>query len=171
MVASGKAALQHEKLALIQQAIEGGKGYKQIASELRVSFRDISRVAKDMLSPAPFDVLDMVVEEMTPQDIADETGADFAEVKRLYEQCVEMLEYMARHETALEKLRGTALLARMRAIVKEKTGAAEHQQSREPLAELPCAARYVCARCGEPLEGAPKIERCPKCGYTKYKEA
>lgn len=157
--------MQREKQELIQEALRRGKGYKEIASEFRVSFRDISKVAKDMDSLAPFDVFDRVVEGLTPQDIAEETGAEFDDVRRLYQQCVELLEYVARHEAALKNLRGAGLLARMRVALKEKTGIAEHQQTSESPAK-----RYACARCGEPLADAPSSERCPKCGHTKYKE-
>lgn len=130
--------------------------YKQIASQHRVSFRDISRVAKEMYGLSAFDVFGMVAKGMNPIEIAEKTGAGFAEVKRLYEDSVSLLESASKHKKALEELNETEFHGLLDTIEKEQLAKVE--------------AKYVCFDCGEPLPDAKIREKCPKCGSTRCKK-
>jgi len=169
--------LDSAKQALIEEALRQGKAYKEIASQYRVSFRDIVRVAREMRQLSSSDIFDMVAEGMNPREIADETGAEFAEVKRLYEDSVELLEYVNRQRKALEELQETELYKELKADIQRKrkqkeSGKSETDSQKErEIATKALGIKYVCAKCGEPLIGAPKaIERCPNCGSTQFKD-
>lgn len=167
------------KQTLIEEALRQGKPYKEIASQYRVSFRDISRVAREIRQLSPSDIFDMVVDGMNPREIADETGADLAELKSLYEDSVELLEYMNRQSKALKELRGAELYKRLKADIQRRReqkesgeGETDSQKERELLAKV-VGVRYVCAnpKCRSPLTGAPdKLERCPTCGCTQFRD-
>jgi len=109
----------------------------------------------------------MVVRGKTPREIAEQTGAEFDEVKRVYKESVELLELVNRHSKALKELRGTELYER---LMESGEGKTDYQEERKLWAKSLIGVKYVCARCGEPLMGAPNLERCPKCGHTKYRK-
>ncbi len=98
------------KAEMIEKALLQGKTYKEIANEYRVSFRDISKVAKALGQPSASQVFDMFAEELTPMEVWEALKADRSRIIELYKEWVECHELMKKYNesiTGKKKLEGS----------------------------------------------------------------